>query len=71
MWKDGKRRSLYFLFSYADPHPDLIRIRIQEGKYDPQKEKKFTNLIFLSAGCSHLRAAGFSCPFGRPWGSKL
>jgi hypothetical protein len=31
------------------------------GKNYLQKKKKFKNLIFLSAGCSPLRAEGFSC----------
>jgi hypothetical protein len=34
-----------------------IRIWIQEGKNYPQK---LINFIFLSAGCSLLRAEGFS-----------
>jgi hypothetical protein len=51
-------------------HPDsmgvpgsvsAIWIRIQEGKYDPQKKKKINKFHFLSAGCSVLRAEGFSC----------
>jgi hypothetical protein len=33
---------------------------IQEGKNDPQKEKKLRFMIG-SAGCSLLRAEGFSC----------
>jgi hypothetical protein len=36
-----------------------MRIRIQEGTYDP--EKKLRNFIFRTAGCSLLRAEGFSC----------
>ncbi len=39
-----------------------IRIRIKEGKNDPQKVgKKSRNLMFWSAGCSLLRAEGFFC----------
>jgi hypothetical protein len=34
-----------------------IRIRIQESKNDPQKKKKFINIIFVF---SLLKAAGFS-----------
>ncbi len=37
------------------------RIQIQEGKKDQQKEKKFRNFMFWSAGCSLLRAQGFFC----------
>jgi hypothetical protein len=37
-----------------DPDPD--KIRIQGGKNDPQKQKKLRNFMFLSAGCSLLRA---------------
>ncbi len=36
-----------------------IRIRIQEAKNYP--EKKWINFIYWSAGCSLLRAEGFSC----------
>ncbi len=38
-----------------------IRIRIQEDKNDSQKKKKLRNFSFWSAGCSVLRAEGFSC----------
>ncbi len=38
-----------------------IRIRVQEGKNDPQNRKKFINFLFWSSGCSLLRAEGFSC----------
>jgi hypothetical protein len=35
---------------------------IQEGKNDPQKQKKkLRNFMFLSAGCFLLRAEGFIC----------
>ncbi len=43
----------------------LIRIRIQEGKNGPKKERKKDRiLIFWNAGCSLLRAEGFSCSLG-------
>ncbi len=38
-----------------------IQIRIQEGKNDPKNRKKWRNLMLWSAGCSLLRAEGFSC----------
>ncbi len=38
-----------------------IRIRIQEGKNDPQKVEKIRNFMFWSAGCFLLRAEGFFC----------
>jgi hypothetical protein len=41
-----------------------IRIRIQEGKNDPQKYKKSRIFMFLSTGCSFLRDEGFSCSLG-------
>jgi hypothetical protein len=37
-----------------------IRIRIQKGKMTTKIEK-ITKFHFLSAGCSVLRAEGFSC----------
>ncbi len=40
-----------------------IRIRIQEGKNDPQKYKKVKISCLKSAECSLLRAEGFSCSF--------
>jgi hypothetical protein len=50
----------------SDPKPQsgqwILRIRIQEGKNDPQKLKKFRNFMFWRAGwCSLLRAKGFFC----------
>jgi hypothetical protein len=41
-----------------------LRIRIQEGKNDPQNRKKYRIFMFISAGCSLLRAEGFSCSLG-------
>jgi hypothetical protein len=38
-----------------------IPIRIQEGKNDHKSIQKFRNFMFLSAGCSFLRAEGFFC----------
>jgi hypothetical protein len=38
-----------------------FRIRIQEGKNDHKIEKKLENFMFCNAGCSLLRAEGFSC----------
>jgi hypothetical protein len=38
-----------------------IRIKIQEGKNDPQKKKKIRIFMFYSAGCSLLNAEGFFC----------
>jgi hypothetical protein len=38
-----------------------LRIRIQEGINDPKKLKKYRIFLFWSAGCSLLRAEGFSC----------
>jgi hypothetical protein len=51
-----------------DPLPE---IRNPDSKPVWQKrhtkiEKKVKNVIFLSAGCSLLRAEGFSCKLGRP-----
>ena len=43
-------------------------IRIQEGKNDPQKYKKSRIFMFLSTGCSLLRAEGFSCSLGVLYG---
>ncbi len=37
-----------------------IPIRIQEGKMAQKKRKQLRNFIFWSAGCSFLRAEGFS-----------
>ncbi len=46
-----------------------IQIRIQECKNDPQKLKKVQNFhVFLSTGCSLLRAEGFSCSLGVLYG---
>ncbi len=45
-----------------------LLIRIQEGKNDPQKYKKSTIFMFLSTGCSLLRAEGFSCSLGVLYG---
>jgi hypothetical protein len=56
--------------SVSDPDRDLfliqsgqwIRIRIQEGKNDPQKQKKVRNYLhILKFLCSILRAEIFSC----------
>jgi hypothetical protein len=42
-----------------------LRIRIQEGKKITYKNrKKFRVFMFLSTGCSFLRAEGFSCSLG-------
>jgi hypothetical protein len=38
-----------------------LRIRIQECKNGLQKYKKVNKFHFISAGCSILRAEGFSC----------
>jgi hypothetical protein len=40
-----------------------IRIRIQEGKNEKNR-KKSRIFMFLSTGCSLLRAEGFSCSLG-------
>jgi hypothetical protein len=50
----------------VDTNPDSesgfgIRIRIQEGKNDPQKYKFFSKFMFLSVGWPLLRADGFFC----------
>ncbi len=53
--------------SVVDPDPDWIRIQwgsriqIQEGKMAHRKKKIVNRFIFWSAGCSHLRAKGFTC----------
>jgi hypothetical protein len=60
--------------SVLDPNPDWIRIqsgqwiRIRNPDPDPEgqklthkNKKKLRNFIFWSAGCSLLRAEGFSC----------
>ncbi len=47
-----------------------IRIRIQEGKNDPKNWKKDRILIFWIAGCSLLRAEGFSCSLGVLYGGQ-
>ncbi len=49
----------------ADPDPDPGGHRIQEGKNYPKKDRIF---IFWSAGCSLLRAEGFSCSLGALYG---
>jgi hypothetical protein len=36
-----------------------MRIRIREGKNDPQKLEKLRNFMFRNAGCSLLRAEGY------------
>jgi hypothetical protein len=41
-----------------------IRIRIQEGKMTHKNRKKSRIFMFLSTGCSFLRAEGFSCSLG-------
>ncbi len=46
-----------------------IRIRIQEGKNDPKNRKKYRIFKFWSAGCSLLRAEGFSCSLGVLYGA--
>jgi hypothetical protein len=38
-----------------------IRIRIQEGKNDPQKKEKNLKVYVLSVGWPLLRAEGFFC----------
>jgi hypothetical protein len=43
-----------------DPSGFTIRIRIQEGKKGPEKYKTVKSFMFLSAGCSLLRAEGLS-----------
>jgi hypothetical protein len=63
---------LFFESNVVDPDSD--RIRVQEGK--PIKiEKNSRIFIFCSAGCSILRAEGFSCSldvrYGGPGISKL
>jgi hypothetical protein len=45
-----------------------IRIRIQEGKTTHKNRKKYRIFIFLSTGCSLLRAEGFSCSSGVLYG---
>jgi hypothetical protein len=46
-----------------------LRIRIQEGKNDPKKNRKKDRIsIFRSAGCSLLRAEGFSYSLGVLYG---
>jgi hypothetical protein len=39
----------------------VFGIRIQEGKNDHKYKKKIKNFMFISAGCSLLRAEGFFC----------
>ncbi len=48
-------------FNQVSGSGSVFGIRIQEGKNDPQKKKKFRNLMFWSVGCSLLRAEGFFC----------
>jgi hypothetical protein len=48
-------------FGRLDPLEMRTRIRIQEGKNDPQKYKKGRNFKFLNAECFLLRAEDFSC----------
>ena len=50
-------------------HKLRIRIRIHEGKNDPKNRKKDRIFIFWSAGCSLLRAEGFSCSLGVLYGA--
>ncbi len=67
------------LFSLV--YPDWIRIGIriqiwiQEGKNDSKNRRKLRNFMFRSAGCSLLRAEGFSfcldILYGDLWISKL
>jgi hypothetical protein len=51
------------------PDPDRIRIQwgpwiwIQESKNGPEKKKAVNKFHPLRAGCSFLRAEGFSCSF--------
>ncbi len=45
-----------------------IRIRIQEGKNDKKNRNKDRIFIFSNAGCSLLRAEGFSCSLGVLYG---
>jgi hypothetical protein len=46
----------------------VLRIRIQEGKNDPQKYKKVQQFHVSSAGCSLLGDEGFSCSLGILYG---
>ena len=43
-------------------------IRIQEGKMTHKNRKKSRIFMFLSTGCSLLRAEGFSCSLGLLYG---
>ena len=45
-----------------------IRIRIQEEKNGPKNRKKSRIFMFLSTGCSLLRADSFSCSLGILYG---
>jgi hypothetical protein len=38
-----------------------LRIRIKEGKCDPQKKKKIKKFPVSGVGCSLLKAEGFFC----------
>jgi hypothetical protein len=50
-------------FEFLDPDPD------PGGQKWPTKiEKNSTNFMFLSTGCSLLRAEGFSCSLGVLYG---
>ncbi len=41
-----------------------LAIQIQKGKNDRKNRKQLINFVFCSAGCSLLRAKGFSCGLG-------
>ncbi len=45
-----------------------LLIRIQEGKNDPQKLRKYRIFRFWSAGCLFFKAKGFSCSLGVLYG---
>jgi hypothetical protein len=52
-------------FSTSVPDPDSVRPVDPDpdpgGQKLPTKKKKLRKILFLSAGCSLLRAEGFSC----------
>ncbi len=55
-WIRIQQLKLMRIHADPDPKPCLfgIRIRIQEGKNEPQKKKKLRNFLFWSAECSLL-----------------
>jgi hypothetical protein len=55
-------------FGSASGSAVKLRIRIQEGKNNPQNRKKSRIFMFLNTGCSLLRAEGFSCSLGVLYG---